>query len=204
MIEHFTNNSILDLAIAIPETFSPSEEYVVTLAASAALQLFKDKPEWRDEIGLCVVVTESGTDKAEPAAIHVHKLLNLPSSCRVLDIKHAPDGTTGALNSAANWIRQYPNKKALMIASDITRCQPNSPDKPTRRAGAIALVVGTASIQECLLQLNPASRLTGAKAYNFWQPDYQSVDDYKLSQECYLNNLENSILSAFCRTLSCM
>ena len=77
----------------------PPWEDTVSLAANAALRALGDTVSV-EEIGLCIVGTESGVDHSKPAAIFIHELLGLPSTCRTYEVKHACFGGTAALLTA--------------------------------------------------------------------------------------------------------
>lgn len=168
----------------------PGED-VVTLAAGAAWRLLQRHPHLREKIGLCVVGTESGVDGAKPTAIYVHQLVNLPSTCRVFEIKHACYGATAALQMAQAWACMRPDRYALVIAADVARYKRYSSGEPTQGAGAVAMLVGQAQDQPVCLTLSDVSGTHAEEVYDFWRPNYQAAAlvKGKFSVECYLKSL---------------
>lgn len=212
-------SSILDLAVAIPRHFishadlalsrnvepakyhkglgchemavcGPGED-TVTMAAEAGWRLLKQSPKRVENIGLCIVATESSVDGAKPISIYIHELLALPSSCRVFEVKHACYGGTAALQMAAAWTTKHPKKKALVITTDIARYALGSAGEPTQGAGAVAMLIGHATPDESLLQLSEESGVYAQQVYDFWRPNYQNWAQVKgkYSMNCYLKGL---------------
>lgn len=211
--------AILDLAVAIPRHFlrhdalaaargvdpdkykfglkcqemavcGPGED-TVTLAAEAGHQVFLNAPELRERVGLCVVGTESGVDGSKPVAIYVHQLLNLPSTCRAFEVKHACYGGTAALQMARSWATLNPGKVALVVSADIARYERYSAGEPTQGAGAVAMLVGVPEADEACLTLSEHSGLHASEVYDFWRPSYQSTACVKgkYSMDCYLDGM---------------
>ena len=169
---------------------SPGED-AVTLAAQAAFDLLQRHPNVADQIGLCVVGTESGVDQAKPIAIYLHQLLNLPKSCRAFEVKHACYGGTAGLQMARAWTQQHPKRYALVITTDIARYERYSPGESTQGAGAVAMLIGSAAAEQTLLTLSKESGVHANEVYDFWRPTYQSTAQVKgkFSISCYLDGL---------------
>ena len=171
----------------------PPWEDTVTLAANAALRALGDEISL-EEIGLCIVGTESGIDHSKPTAIFVHELLGLPSNCRTYEVKHACFGGTAALLTAMDWIASGSSggRKALVIASDIAKYPPGSAGEPTQGAGAVALVV---SENPSLVEMDRSSTgVFAGQVHDFWRPldQTQAIVDGKYSVDCYLEALEHA------------
>lgn len=171
----------------------PPWEDTVSLAANAALRALGSdvSPE---EIGLCIVGTESGVDHSKPTAIFVHELLGLPSNCRTYEVKHACFGGTAALLTAMDWIASGSarGRKALVIASDIAKYPPGSAGEPTQGAGAVALVV---SENPALVEMGrTCTGVFAGQVHDFWRPldQTQAIVDGKYSVDCYLEALEHA------------
>ena len=169
---------------------SPSED-TVTFAVRAGLDAVK--AVGANDIGMCVVGTETAIDHSKPVSAFVHRLLGLPASCRVYETKHACYGGTAALQAALDWIRAGSNKgkKALIIASDIARYGLRTAGEPTQGAGAVALIVSEAPR---LLAIDPASGVFARDVFDFWRPLYSkdAFVDGHYSVECYLDALEGA------------
>lgn len=169
---------------------TPCED-TVTMAALAgrqALRAFDIDPE---DIGTLIVGTETGIDHSKPAAVYVHELLRLPTSCRTFETKHACYGAMAGLSTATDWILagRARGRKALIIASDIARYGINTPGEPTQGAGAVAMVV-SADPRLFVLDTAVSGEYT-RQVMDFWRPLYSkyAYADGHYSIDCYLDAL---------------
>ena len=117
---------------------SPDED-VVTMAASAALPLKEQGALAGAETLL--FATESGVDQSKAAGLFVHGLLDLPSRCRVVELKQACYSATAALRMAMGLVAMRPQSKVLVVASDIARYTLGSPGESTQGCGAVAFTI---------------------------------------------------------------
>lgn len=163
----------------------PPAEDIVTMAASAALPLIKD----RKPPSLLLFATESGVDHSKAAGIWVHKLLNLPSSCRVLEIKQACYSATGALQLAIPYVKANPTEEVLIIASDNARYGIGTAGEPTQGCGAAAFIV---KANPHLIAIEEGSGLFTDHVMDFWRPNHldTALVDGKYSARIYLTALE--------------
>lgn len=173
------------MAIASPE------EDTVTLAVRAARMALEGVE--LDDVGLCIVGTETAVDHSKPVASWVQGLLGLPTHCRVYETKHACYGGTAGLMTALDWIRAGSNRgrKALIIASDIARYGLRTAGEPTQGAGAVALLV---SETPKLVELGDLVGTYAKDVMDFWRPLY-SKDAYvdgHYSVSCYLDALKGA------------
>lgn len=179
-----TGLGVQEMAIA------PPCEDVVTLAASAGLRCLRSAGVDPGEIGMLLVATETGVDHAKPVGIFVHELLGIGRHCRVWELKHACYAGTAALMTAADWVRARGarRRRALVVAADIARYEPNTPGEPTQGAGAVAMLVGP---EPRVLALEPDSGTYAANVYDFWRPfgRREALVDGKFSVDCYLEAL---------------
>lgn len=167
----------------------PPDEDIVTMAANAAFSALKDID--LNSIEMLLFATESGIDQSKAAGIYVHDLLNLPERCRVVELKQACYSATLALQLALPFIKQFPDKKVLLIASDIARYGINTPGESSQGAGAVAMVL---SANPKLLALEPEYGVVTESVMDFWRPNYLDVAlvDGKYSSKLYLTMLEKS------------
>src|SRR5207237_6973110 len=100
----------------------------VALAANAARRLFATSGADPGQVGLCVVGTETAVDHSKPIAAWLHRLVGLPSRCRVFEAKHACFGGTAGLLGAIDWIAAgerapagAPPRAALVVCTDVAR-----------------------------------------------------------------------------------
>ncbi|MDE0837427.1 MAG: hypothetical protein OSB41_00075 [Kiritimatiellae bacterium] len=66
---------------------APLGEDIVTMGAHAAHEALEHVD--RQSIDTIIVATESGVDQSKSAAIYLHRLLELPKSCKAFEIKQA-------------------------------------------------------------------------------------------------------------------
>jgi 3-hydroxy-3-methylglutaryl CoA synthase len=143
----------------------PSFEDPVTLAVNAARPLTSvDDPE---RYGLLIVATESGVDDAKPLSSYIHKYLGLSHTCRHFEIKHACYGGTAALRMASSWVQCQPNRRALVITTDMARRLFGDPGEPAEGAGAVAMAV---SAEPRVLALDAACGVAAREVYDVMRP----------------------------------
>lgn len=171
--------------MAVP---APDED-VVTMGANAAL----DAMEGVDpaSIGTVIFATESGIDQSKAAAIYVHSLLDLPSNCRTVEMKQACCSSTSALHFAMASAALQPEKKVLIVASDIARYGLGTPGEPTQGAGAVAMIVSSSPE---VMSIDTEVGYFTEDVMDFWRPNYldEAVVDGKFSIKVYLHALENA------------
>lgn len=167
----------------------PPDEDIITMAASAARRIL-DRVD-PSSIELLLFATESGVDQSKSAAMFVHGILKLPKRCRAVELKQACYSATAGIQLAAQWALRYPDKKALVLASDIARYDLKSPGEPTQGAGAVAMLVGT---DPRILALDSEYGLYAEDVFDFWRPNYreEALVDGKYSMYVYITALEES------------
>lgn len=170
-------------SMAVP---SPEED-IVTMAANASYRVIQGvDPE---SIDMLLLATESSIDQSKSAGIYVHRLLELPENCRVLEFKQACYGATGALQLAMSHVRENPESKVLVIASDVARYQRDTAAEATQGGAAVAMLV---SANPRMIVLEQATGVYTRDVMDFWRPNYLSepIVDGKYSCEVYLQALE--------------
>ncbi len=168
---------------------TPPDQDIVTLAANAALPIVEKAG--RENIELLIFATESGVDQSKAAAMFCHKLLDLPSTCRCIEVKEACYSATASLRMAAAMVAVRPHTKALVLAADIARYDLASPGEPTQGAGGIAMLIST---HPRVLALDPESGFHAEDIMDFWRPNYreEALVDGKYSTKMYLTTLINA------------
>lgn len=171
------------MAVATPD------EDIVTMAASAARRALVGIDT--DTIDTVMFATESGVDQSKAAAIYVHRLLGLPMHCRTFEIKQACSGSTAAVQMALALVRERPERRVLVVASDVARYGLGTPGEPTQGAGAVAMVI---SSQPKVLALDAESGSYTEDVMDFWRPNYldEALVDGKYSIKIYLKALSES------------
>ncbi|MGJ5760643.1 hydroxymethylglutaryl-CoA synthase [Streptomyces galbus] len=166
-----------------------ADEDIVTLGATAAAPIVAR--HGTDKIRTVVFATESSIDQAKSAGIYVHSLIGLPSATRVVELKQACYGATAALQFAIGLIRRDPAQQVLVIASDVSKYDLDSPGEATQGAAAVAMLV---SADPALVRIEDPSGLFTADVMDFWRPNYRDtalVDGHE-SIGAYLQAVEGS------------
>jgi hydroxymethylglutaryl-CoA synthase len=163
----------------------------VALAVNAARRLFASAGADPEQVGLCVVGTETAVDHSKPIAAWLHRLAGLPQRARSYEAKHACFGGTAGLLSAIDWIASGSarGRTALVVCTDIARYPLRTAGEPTQGAGAVALLV---SARPRLLALEPGvSGSYTSEVNDFWRPLHRkdAVVDGHHSVDCYLDAL---------------
>jgi hydroxymethylglutaryl-CoA synthase len=168
---------------------APPDEDVITMGAAAALPLIERMD--RSEIDLVLFATESGVDQSKAGGVFIHGLLELPSRCRVVELKQACYSGTMGVQLAAAMVQRGAARKALVIASDIARYELNSPGEATQGAGAVAMIV---CAEPKVMALDPEAGYYTADVMDFWRPNYreEALVDGKYSTQVYIEALLNT------------
>ncbi len=169
----------------------PPNEDIVTMAANAAVDALRDID--KSSIELLLFATESGIDQSKAAGIYVHDLLDLPERCRVVELKQACYSATMALQLALPFLRQHPDKKALLIASDIARYGLGTTGESSQGAGAVAMVL---SANPRIIAFDTEYGVATSNVMDFWRPNYSDTAfvEGKYSSKLYLQMLEKAWL----------
>ncbi|WP_221178604.1 hydroxymethylglutaryl-CoA synthase [Pseudomonas brassicacearum] len=171
--------------MAVP---APDED-IVSMAANATQPLLTD--ELKASISTVILATESGIDQSKSAGLFVHRMLGLKADCRVIEFKQACYGATAGLQMACALVRQRPNEKILLIASDIARYKQDSEGECTQGAGAIAMIIAK---DPRILEIHPHQGKYSLDVMDFWRPNFASTAfvDGKLSIDIYMESLKHS------------
>lgn len=120
-----------------------------TLAADAAWKLIVQYNIAPSEIGRLYLGTESAVDAAKPTATYVLGILESRFEaeygkrsmmhCDTVDMTFACVGGVDAFHNSLDWVRNGNQRKALVIASDVAKYDPNSAGEYTQGAGAVAM-----------------------------------------------------------------
>ena len=162
------------------------DEDIVTLAAEAAAKVIEGVD--LAKIDTVLFATESSIDQSKSAGVYVHALLGLPSKCRVVELKHACYSGTAALQLACGHIARRPDRKVLVITSDISRYDLASSAEATQGCGAVAMLI---SANPRVLEIRPEAGCHTEDIMDFWRPNYRKTPlvDGKYSALKYLHAL---------------
>lgn len=167
---------------------SPDED-VISMAAKACQKVIHN--EDLNSIDWLIFATESGIDHSKSGASFLLDLLGLPSTVRVVEFKQACYAATAALKLGETYIRCNPDKKVLVVASDIARYGLNSVAESTQGACAVAILL---SSNPRVASIGQVSTCFSANVYDFWRPNSkdEAIVDGKYSCDIYLKFLANT------------
>ena len=170
-------------------SIAPLTEDIVTLGATAAEQILT--VEDKQVIDMVIVATESSIDQSKAASVFIHGLLGIQPFARSFEMKEACYAGTAALDYAKLHIKQYPESKVLVIASDIAKYGIEAPGEPTRGAGAIAMLI---SQNPRILEFNDDNVAQTRDIMDFWRPNYSTTPYVNgvYSTQQYLDCLETT------------
>ena len=166
-----------------------ADEDIVTMGADAAAGIVARHGS--DRIRTVVLATETSVDQSKAAGVYVHSLLGLPSSTRVVEMKQACYGATAALQFAIGLVHRDPSQQVLVIASDVSKYDLDSPGEATQGAAAAAMLVAA---DPALVRIEGPSGLFTADVMDFWRPNYRTtaVVDGQESISAYLQAVEGT------------
>ncbi|MCM6778455.1 hydroxymethylglutaryl-CoA synthase [Nocardia sp. CDC159] len=164
-----------------------ADEDIVTMAAAAAAPILER--HGTEGLRSVLLATESGVDEAKAAALYLHRLIGLPDTARVVELKQACYAGTAAVQFAAGLITRDPDQRVLVIATDIARYDLDSAAEPTQGAGAVAMLI---SANPGIMTLDPWSGIHSSDVMDFWRPTYRStaVVDGRYSISAYLDAMQ--------------
>lgn len=156
----------------------------VTMAASSADSILTDDD--KKNLGMMIVGTESSVDESKSTAAFLMDLLDLPEDIRAYEIKQACYGATAGLQVAYDFVSLNPDKKVLVIATDIARYGIKTPGEVTQGAGSVAMLI---SQNPRVLKLNHQSVYMTKNVGDFWRPTFSKTAFArgKFSNEVYVN-----------------
>ena len=163
---------------------APASEDIITFASNAAAQILSEDD--KRAVDMVVVATESSVDESKASAVVVHHLLGIQPFARSIELKEACYAATAGLALACDHVKLHPERKVLVIASDIAKYGLKTAGEPTQGAGAVALLI---SAQPKILELSGDNLALTQDVYDFWRPmgqAYPSVDG-KFSNSVYID-----------------
>ena len=149
----WTNNSWDKISNIIGSGFRMlgPDESIYTMAANSVLDLIIENNIDPNEIGFLALGTESSTDNSAGTIIIKgmvnEELLNrgmnpISNQCEVPEFKQACLSGIYALKNAVRYVHSdAPEKKAIVVCSDIALYQMGSSGEPTQGAGAVATLI---------------------------------------------------------------
>lgn len=133
--------------MAIPDI----DEDAASFAANALLSLIQKNNIDPRTIGRIYLGTESALDASKPTATYaieaVEEILSEKygarcfKNCDVVDLTFACVGAVDAFQNCVDWVRNKAERKAVVIASDVSKYELNSTGEYTQGGGAVALLI---------------------------------------------------------------
>jgi hydroxymethylglutaryl-CoA synthase len=119
----------------------------VVFAANALTNLITENKIDLSTIDRIYVGTESAVDSSKPIASYLVGLMeqkfgdNALNACDAVDFTFACIGGVDAMQNCIDYIRLNPNKKAIIVTTDIAKYDLESTGEYTQGAGALALLI---------------------------------------------------------------
>ncbi|WP_299115874.1 hydroxymethylglutaryl-CoA synthase family protein [uncultured Winogradskyella sp.] len=152
-------------------------EDAATFAANALLNLISQNNIDPNDIGRVYLGTESAVDGSKPTATYAVEIVERELSktygersfknCDILDMTFACVGAVDALHNSLDWVKQDKDRKAVVIASDLSKYDINSTGEYTQGAGAVAVLV---SHNPSILSINNTWGVASKSEGDFFKP----------------------------------
>lgn len=163
---------------------------IVAMAANACEQIIDEAD--KQLIDQVIFATESSFDYSKAGATYLHGMLGIQPFAKVFEIKQACYGGTAGIQMACDYVRLRPNRKVLVVMSDISKYGLNTGGEPTQGAGAVAVLV---SAEPKVLAIDLESTSLSFQSFDFWRPQYSKVAlvEGHYSTELYLDLFEHVV-----------
>lgn len=152
-------------------------EDAASFAANALLKLIRQNQLNPNDLGRVYLGTESAVDGSKPTATYAveiveNELTNTYGErsfkhCDILDMTFACVGAVDALHNSVDWVRQNPNRKAVVIASDLSKYDLNSTGEYTQGAGAVAVLI---THEPAILEIQDTWGIASKSEGDFFKP----------------------------------
>lgn len=183
------------IKMTLPDTYQDA----VVFGANALTKLIQENAIDLSEIARIYVGTESGIDSSKPIASFLLSVMeekfgaDLLTECDAVDFTFACIGGVDALHNCLDFIRLNPEKKAIVVTTDIAKYDLNSTGEYTQGAGALAMLV-TSNPKIIAFENNWATSSKGV--FDFFKP-YRTLSKSEITgnsaNEPWHENLENEI-----------
>lgn len=161
------------------------DQDVVSMGANACLKILDD--EDKKTIDQVIFATESALDFSKASSTYIHKLLGIQPFAKSYEIKQACYSATAAIQVAADYVRLRPDRKVIIIASDISKYGLKSSGEATQGAGAIAILI---SSNPKIMEITKESVSLTENSFDFWRPSYSNYPfvEGKFSTQLYIDS----------------
>lgn len=171
----------------------------VVFGANALTKLILENNIDLSEIARIYVGTESCIDNSKPIASFLVGLMeqkfgeNMLSNCDAVDFTFACIGGVDALQNCLDFIRLHPDKKAIVVTTDIAKYDLNSTGEYTQGAGALAMLVTS---NPKIISIDNLWSVSTKGLFDFFKP-YRHVAKEAITgnsnNEPWFGNLESEI-----------
>ena len=171
----------------------------IVFGANALTNLILEHNLNVNEIARIYVGTESAIDGSKPIGTFLLSLMeqkfgeNCLAQCDVVDFTFACIGGVDAVQNCFDFIRLQPDKKAIVITTDIAKYDLNSTGEYTQGAGALAMLI-TANPR--IIAFENLWAVSTKGVFDFFKP-YRTVSKTEIngnsSNEPWFEHLENEI-----------
>jgi len=204
-------------------TMADVHQDAVVFAANAVLKLIKTENLLPKDIHRIYVGTESGVDASKPIASFLLSILesqygeNTFEHCDAVDFTFACISGVDALQTSLDFVRIHPDKKAIVICTDIAKYDLESTGEYTQGAGAVAMLIGK---NPAIISFDTHFGISTKGVFDFFKPrriyskselqlqnhiDFkeneieifkeQPVFDGQYSNQCYVDRTKNAYIS---------
>src|SRR6056300_74096 len=132
-------------------SFPDVDEDAASMGANAVVRLFEQEKLDPSTVGRLYLGTESALDSAKPTATYILDLVERAladahgegalRNVDAVDMTFACIGAVDALENACLYIKQHPEKMAIVVAADLAKYDLKYTGEYTQGAGAVALLV---------------------------------------------------------------
>ncbi|WP_333596417.1 hydroxymethylglutaryl-CoA synthase family protein [Schleiferia thermophila] len=177
-------------------SFPDAHQDVVCLAANALYELFTTNDIHPQDIHRIYVGTECAVDASKPIASYLLDIMEQVLSerygvhslghCDVVDMTFACIGGVDALLNCLDFIRLNPDKKAIVVCTDIAKYDLGSGGEYTQGAGAVAMLL---SAEPKILSFHHQIGVSTRGVFDFFKPrryvpkSQISVDDSLVQED---------------------
>lgn len=162
----------------------PKDQDIISMGANACLKILDN--EDKAKIDQVIFATESSVDFSKASSTYIHNLLGIQEFAKSYEIKQACYSATAAIQLACDYVRLRPDRKILIIASDVSKYGLKTSGEVTQGAGAIALLI---SSKAKVLEITNETVSYTENSFDFWRPsfsDYPYVEG-KYSTQLYID-----------------
>jgi hydroxymethylglutaryl-CoA synthase len=171
----------------------------VVFGANALTKLIKEHKINLQEVARIYVGTESGIDSSKPIASFLLSLMeekfgeNSLAECDVVDFTFACIAGVDAIQNCLDFIKLNPDKKAIVVTTDIAKYDLNSGGEYTQGAGALAVLL-SANPRIIAFDNNWVTSTKGV--FDFFKP-YRTISKQEIEKNSnndpWFDNLESEI-----------